>query len=89
NKIYVNYLGIDLAAFDAENARKIYRKDNDEIILGTAGRLVPPYSLFNIAPRAMVPHTALLQPHHYSTKYGRPQSEFTGIGSLFSPLLPA
>ena len=40
DRILVNYLGIDLAAFDAENAHKILKREVDEIILGTAGRLV-------------------------------------------------
>jgi glycosyltransferase involved in cell wall biosynthesis len=40
-KIVVNYLGIDLEQYDKSEPRSVYRRAGNELILGTAGRMVP------------------------------------------------
>ena len=39
-KVIVNYLGIDLDDHDKKSWQQLYRKENDELVLGTAGRMV-------------------------------------------------
>jgi glycosyltransferase involved in cell wall biosynthesis len=40
-KIVVNYLGIDLLQYDKSESRPVYQRVGNELILGTAGRMVP------------------------------------------------
>ena len=39
-KVIVNYLGIDLDNYDKKSWQQLYLKENDELVLGTAGRMV-------------------------------------------------
>ena len=39
-KVVVNYLGIDLDGHDKKSWQQLYRKEKDELVLGTAGRMV-------------------------------------------------
>jgi glycosyltransferase involved in cell wall biosynthesis len=40
-KMFVNYLGIDMQQYDQRQFQLVYRREGNELILGTAGRMVP------------------------------------------------